>query len=540
MNRIMQYGAGGVAGLLLAIGAVAAPEIDQCMSVNATPSQFDLFVRTTEPAGSWVEVFADAAGTSNLSGVVGIEASPVYSGDPALTTNYYRRADQRLIQEGAAAKGLSLFRISGCDPLTTYYCRVHATNESGAVMWPTNGLMAVTTELENDFVLESRQLVLQLDPTVFSPTADGAVGVLTVEGADGPIASFVGDGVSDSAVYFDLSSLFSAASHVNMELNGVPSFDVTLYGASSEPELTASFNVAFSNLAEVAMAQFESLAGMIILDIRSIVGQSVPPPGLYTNSYGTVITCSVTNEVHTDGTTQHVLAGWSLVGVGSSSGAGATVEITLTNSMVLTWEWNTKYWLNTGAGSFGQVDEPDQWVDAGDVITVTGIPDQFYHVDQWIGDLAGTTITNDQVVVPMTQPRSIFAMFAENTDANGVPQSWFYDNGFTNAWDTAGQLDQDHDGMLTWEEWVAGTSPTNMNDVLALDIQPVGDAASGMVLVWPSVSNRVYKVWRSTDLQEGFWQISGNLQATPPVNSFREPVAPAGQPAYYRISVERP
>jgi hypothetical protein len=143
----------------------------------------------------------------------------------------------------------------------------------------------------------------------------------------------------------------------------------------------------------------------------------------------------------------------------------------------------------------------------------------------------------DQLDVPMTQPRSIFAMFAENTTENGVPQRWLYENGFTNAWETAGQIDHDHDGMLTWEEWVAGTSPTNLTDVLAVDFAT--DIGTSTTLVWPSVSNRTYKVWRSVDLQEGFWQVSGTIQATPPANTYRERTAPAGLPSFYRISVER-
>jgi hypothetical protein len=69
-----------------------------------------------------------------------------------------------------------------------------------------------------------------------------------------------------------------------------------------------------------------------------------------------------------------------------------------------------------------------------------------------------------------------------------------------------------------------------------MEVQAVGNSS---MLVWSSVSNRVYKVWRSTDLSEGFRQVSGNLQATPPVNTFNEPQMPVGQPVFYRISVER-
>ena len=530
------------AGLLamVALGSVSAHAltIDSGMAVNASPTQFDVFVRTSEPATSWLEVYADAGGTTNLAGAVGLEATPIHTGDPLLTTNYYRRGYIRNIQNAAAGKSVALHRVSGCAPETIYHVRVVATNGSGSAQWPTNGLLAVTTEMENGFLMESRQLLVDLHPSVSPPDPMGAVGVLEVAGADYPIAAIVGDGAVSNQVYFDLGQLFSSSDHRNLAFSNAPLCTVTIYGQPEMPDLAAEFSIPFSNLTEVARAEYGEMIRSFILDIQSIHGQADPAVGLYTNVWGTEVSCSITNAALVNGTTQQVVSGWALVGNETTNGLDTALVFTMTNNAVLTWNWKTQYWLDTGAGVFGQVDKPDQWVDAGDVIAVTAQPDVYYHVDSWTGDTDGASLDGDTYNIPMTRARAIFALFAENISPNGVPQQWFDEQGLEGDWETIGLLDQDGDGMLSWEEWVAGTSPTNTADVLKMDME-IHAVGNSSMLVWQSVSNRVYKVWRSTNLMEGFRQVSGNLQATPPVNTFNEPQMPAGQPVYYRISVEK-
>jgi len=214
--QINKYHYGVWVGLALGVASAQALTIDTGMAVNATPTQFDVFIRTSEPATSWVEVYADVGGTTNLAGTLGREATPIHTGDPLLTTNYYRRGYIRNIQNAAAGKSVALHRVSGCTPETTYHVRVVATNAGGSTQWPTNGLLAVTTEMENGFLMESRQLLVDLHPSVSPPDPMGAVGVLEVAGADYPIAAIVGDGAVSNQVYFDLGQLFSSSDHRNL------------------------------------------------------------------------------------------------------------------------------------------------------------------------------------------------------------------------------------------------------------------------------------------------------------------------------------
>ena len=527
--------------VLAAAGDLRALSFDTVRAVNVTPSQFDLFVRTSEPAGLRLEVYADAAGASNITAELGIEPDPVLTADPAQTTNYFRRALVRDIQSSAAARSLALLRVHDCLPRTTYYVRLVASNGTDTAVWPASGLSPVTTEYENRFVSESRQLVVEIDPSFVGDNPAGVFGLLEVAGCDYPLASVAGDGVVSNRIYFDLSDLFSAADHRNMLFTNDVACTVTLYAQPTTPDLTASFTVPYSNLVQVACAEFgRMLRNYIVLDIRSAFGQPQPSVGLHTNAWGTVVSCTVTDTNLVDGGTNRLLVGWTLSSdAGTTNGSGSSVTVTLTNSVVLTWRWKTRYWLDTSAGPNGQVETPDQWVDEGEVIVVAARPDVYYHVDRWEGDIDGGVQSNDTLPFTMDKARAVNVFFAENVTSNGVPQRWFAEQGLgTNDWETLGLLDQDHDGMLSWQEWVAGTSPTNPADVLKMDLQ-VRREGNSTLLVWHSVSNRIYKVWRSTDLTQGFRQVSGALRATPPVNTYSEPLMPAGQPVFYRISVER-
>ena len=44
---------------------------------------------------------------------------------------------------------------------------------------------------------------------------------------------------------------------------------------------------------------------------------------------------------------------------------------------------------------------------------------------------------------------------------NGVPKAWLADYGWTNNFDAAATNDADGDHVATWEEYYAGTDPTN-------------------------------------------------------------------------------
>ncbi|MDF7808805.1 hypothetical protein P4E94_15255 [Pontiellaceae bacterium B12219] len=81
------------------------------------------------------------------------------------------------------------------------------------------------------------------------------------------------------------------------------------------------------------------------------------------------------------------------------------------------------------------------------------------------------------------------------TTANGTPILWLYEYGLDAADDI---IDNDGDGMLTWEEYIAGTDPMNENSVLK--VTSMGSIGTDYVLTWQSVAGKSYSIITNTGL----------------------------------------
>ena len=89
---------------------------------------------------------------------------------------------------------------------------------------------------------------------------------------------------------------------------------------------------------------------------------------------------------------------------------------------------------------------------------------------------------------------------------------------------SADYVDSDGDGLNNWQEYLAGTIPTNASSVFRITGGQV-QAGGQFVVHWLSVSNRLYDVMRSTNLAAGtsaFAPVPGatNLTGTPPQNTW--------------------
>jgi hypothetical protein len=108
----------------------------------------------------------------------------------------------------------------------------------------------------------------------------------------------------------------------------------------------------------------------------------------------------------------------------------------------------------------------------------------------------------------------------------------------TNAAVSGENADPDYDGMLNWQERVAGTNPTNALSSLVLSAPTNNMAAAGKFVVrWQSVTGRTYTVMAATNLIVGFTNLATNIWGVAPENVYTDSVGNAVQ-RFYRVKVE--
>jgi hypothetical protein len=103
---------------------------------------------------------------------------------------------------------------------------------------------------------------------------------------------------------------------------------------------------------------------------------------------------------------------------------------------------------------------------------------------------------------------------------------------------SANYVDSDGDGLNNWQEWIAGTNPTNASSVLKM-LSPSNDV-SGITIMWQSVTNRNYSLDRSSDLgaEPSFSTIVSNVIGQAGTTSYTDTNAVGNGPYFYRIGVQ--
>ena len=98
--------------------------------------------------------------------------------------------------------------------------------------------------------------------------------------------------------------------------------------------------------------------------------------------------------------------------------------------------------------------------------------------------------------------------------------------------------DSDSDGLNNWQEWIAGTTPTNASSVLKLSL-PTGDGP-GLTVGWQSIGGKSYYLDRSTSLASTncFLSIQSNIVGQAGMTIYTDASATNGGPYFYRVGVQ--
>ncbi|MFO7869888.1 MAG: right-handed parallel beta-helix repeat-containing protein [Kiritimatiellia bacterium] len=187
--------------------------------------------------------------------------------------------------------------------------------------------------------------------------------------------------------------------------------------------------------------------------------------------------------------------------------------------------------VNTNGGGTVSNDPGKAFYDPADIVNLTASPSNYWYFSAWSNDIAGTNLFTNILI---TGNMIVNAGFYYPVVTNGVPVGWLIEHGLgTN--DAAAIDDEDGDFSLNWEEYYAGTVPTNDSSVLSISsVLPTG---TNMEVRWQSVSNRYYTIEKCSNLLNAGWDpVTNRIRGTEPLNTLT--VGTSSARSFYRIKVE--
>lgn len=190
--------------------------------------------------------------------------------------------------------------------------------------------------------------------------------------------------------------------------------------------------------------------------------------------------------------------------------------------------------LTLSADSGGSVTPESGFYVAGHSVDIAATSDTYYHFAQWSGDTGAiTTGTADDATVTVTMSSTVglAANFVADETSGGTPHAWLaqQDPAWTNDFEAAATNDADGDTVVTGDEYISGTSPTNAASVFDGTSTVVeGDAIINLPTVPSDIDGKLrrYGIKTTTNLNSswswvpGYGSILGQGQTVIYTNTF--------------------
>ncbi len=199
-------------GFILGSWAAANPTVESAEVGNVTTTGFSLCWESSEAALPRLRVFRDAAGTQEVTDDVSIAYQALAADRREVSSTPATRARNRQVRQAMTDRLVFLARVSGLQPGRDYWVEA-------AVLDPVDetpdasALLPVTTASRATFLLESRQLVVDLGG---AGDLTGCVVGLSHATSPYPLFAVVGDGLAGSRAYLDLTHFLDATGETQL------------------------------------------------------------------------------------------------------------------------------------------------------------------------------------------------------------------------------------------------------------------------------------------------------------------------------------
>ncbi len=155
-------------------------------------------------------------------------------------------------------------------------------------------------------------------------------------------------------------------------------------------------------------------------------------------------------------------------------------------------------------------------------------------------DLTVTNVNSTSYTLP--HAFVVVSTLGGDDDADGLRNVWEiqhqfdpHDDGRINP-DSGAHGDPDGDGYENWQERIAGTNPRDASSLFQI-VAVQAREKSAIVIQWPTVTNRQYSVFRSTNLLDPSSQLTNGMPAFAPLNTFTDD-AVLGAASFYFIQAD--
>jgi hypothetical protein len=185
---------------------------------------------------------------------------------------------------------------------------------------------------------------------------------------------------------------------------------------------------------------------------------------------------------------------------------------------------------------WGTVDPAGGDYPVGSSVQVTASPLSYFDFEKWSGDYSGT---DNPITVVMDSNVTLHAEFREQVTTNhATPYWWLASLGHTSNFESA-ELLIGTNGIPLWQSYIAGLDPTDPESRFTVSLAP-GPDANTWILQWNPVTNRLYTVLQSTNLDLGFTALPGASTLPASVQSFTNFTSDPPGILFYRLQVQKP